>query len=317
MAEGVTEKVGAIPIGGLRPSEYGPAGIINVREYYDWTLAPAGYESRRDVPLLRLTQYELDANALLANLKYWTRPIFNDKSNPYEGLYRAKFTKVVFELPWFEDYHHNITQNWEDFKGLESTDIGEKMIKGAAILTNSPGVSINTPKIWKGAARSTVPYNITLFNTTGRSESIIKNKQFVNRLIASTLHDQQNPVLAGPPTLYEMEIPGVRFCPACVISNLIITNLGVLIKTPIGLVPEAFKISFQLNELISESRQIYDGATAGGVLIKSIINPDSEEAQRQNQAYEQDQANLQAPPPQNNPTNAELAERGRAVLGVG
>ncbi len=293
-------KVGEIPIASLRGEDYGTSLVIDVVNDYDWTLAPKdglSGDSRAHVPRLELTQFELDANALIANLKYWTRPIFNDQSNPYEGLYRAKPTDVVFYLPWFEDYHHQITQNWEDFKGLESTELGEKFIKGAQILTNSPGVAINTPKIWKGAARATIPYNITLFNTTGvnSAESITKNRQFINRLIASTLHDQKNPVLAGPPTIYEMHIPGVRISPACVLSNLTITNMGVFIKDQGSgtLVPEAYKISFQINELISESRQIFDGSLSGGTKITSIISSNSTVAQAQDQAVESDQANLQ------------------------
>ena len=63
------------------------------------------------------------------------------------------------------------------------------------------------------------------------------------------------------------------------------TRGTILIKDGNGrLVPEAYKISFSIVELISESRQIYD-ATAQGTdeakaKIKSFINPEELERRR-------------------------------------
>lgn len=278
MDENAEVKTGKLPLTDLDPSKYGVIGIYDVVNNYDWTLAPS--QARDKVPIMKLVEYELDANALLASLKYWTRPIFKETASPYEGLYRANPTGVEYIFPWFEDYHHNITQNWEDFKGIESTSFGEKVLKGINILTNSPGISINTPKIWKGVARATVTYNITLFNTTTDSKASIKrNKALINRLIASTLHDQQNPILAGPPALYSLEIPGVRYCPACVLSNLIITNLGTFIKDETSsFLPEAYKISFTLNELITESRQVFEGAIGNSKVKAFVASNEGEES---------------------------------------
>jgi len=277
MAEQVTAK--PLPLNELDGDKYGAASQYDIVNEYDWTLA--GQDARTEVSELLLTQYELDANALLANLKYWTTPILSEQSNPYEGLYRAKPTGVSFILPWFEEYHHQVTQNWEDFKGLESSEFADKIVKGVQLLTNSPGIAINTPKIWKGAALADVPYTITLFNTTGKQDSIEKNKKFINRLISSTLHDQQNPLLATPPALYSMEIKGVRYSPACVLANLTISNVGTMIKAPNGeVLPEAYKVAFQVRELISESRQIFEGAI-GGSKVEAIVSSDGAVAQNQ------------------------------------
>lgn len=264
---------------GLQTRRYGNPELIDVTNEFDWTLAPKTQYARANVASLTLTQYEMDANTLLANLIYWGKHLIKPGGNPYDGLYMAEKTGVVFQLPWFEEYHHNITQNWEDFKGLESTSLGEKAIKGWGVITNSPGIAINTQKIWKGGSRATIPYTLTLFNATEDSEKSIKqNQKFINRLIASTLHDQQGVTAVVPPAIYTMNIPGVRYSPACVISNLEISNIGTIVKYNSDtiekgyVIPEAWRIKFSINELISESRQIFEGATKITARVKAITS---------------------------------------------
>jgi hypothetical protein len=273
-----------LPLNTLNEDQYGPAGAYDVINDYDWTLSPR--DARGDkVPSMTLVEYEMDSNALIANLKYWVRPIFDQSSNPYKGLYRANPTGVSYTFPWFEEYNHAITQNWEDFKGLEATSVADKFVKGLSLLTNSPGIAINTPKVWKAAGRATVPYKITLFNTTQNpNASIAKNKKLINRLIAATLHDQQGPILAVPPALFTLDIPGVRYCPACVLANLEINNKGTIVRKNGIAIPEAYEVKFSINELIVESRQIYSGVT-GGDKISAIIN--SEETPQEEESAEE------------------------------
>jgi hypothetical protein len=279
-----TFKYKPLPLNELDEAVYGPADSesYDLTHDYDWTLAPK--KGRDLIPSLTLIQYEMDANALLTNLKYWFQAVAStvsgDGRDPYKGMYIAKPTGVEFYLPWLEDYHHNITQNWEDFKGLESTKYGEDIIKGFAAITNSPGVAINTPKIWKGAARATVPYSITLFNATNEpSKSIAKNRRFINRLISSTLHDQKGFVSAGPPALYKMIIPAVRYSPACVISNLEVKNMGTIVVRKKGeVVPEAWKVSFTINELLSESRQLFEGSMKENSRVDVFVDSPPDQA---------------------------------------
>lgn len=274
-----------LPLKSLDSSQYGEANAYDIVNDYDWTLSPR--EARGEtVAKMILTEFEMDSNALISNLKYWVKPVFDKNSNPYSGLYRAQPTGVIYEFPWFEEYNHTINQNWEDFKGLESTNLAETFKKGLSLLTNSPGIAVNTPKVWKAAGRATIPYRITLFNTTSNpSASISKNKKLINRLIASTLHDQQGPILAVPPALYTVDIPGVRYSPACVISNLEIYNKGVIVRKDGNAVPEAYEIKFSLNELIVESRQIFAGVT-GSEKITAIVKPDQEDAAEESEAEE-------------------------------
>ena len=307
MAETVQNKM---PLTVLSKRRYGNLELYNLTKDYDWTMAPKTDAARSNVASMYLTQFEMDANAMIANLMYWAKPLFNEQSSPYEGLYVANKTGVHFQFPWFEEYHHNITQNWEDFKGLESTQLGEGILKGWQLLTNSPGIAVNTPKVWKGGSRASIPYTITLFNTTSDPEKSIKqNQKFINRLIASTLHDQQNSALVSPPAIYTLFIPGVRYSPACVIAGLEITNIGTIIKYNSGtiengyVIPEAWKIKFTISELISESRQIFDGATSGTSRkrVTAIIKQDDLfKLEERNSQANNNQAELTAktqPPP--------------------
>lgn len=275
-------------------NNYGEGGLIDVVNNYDWTLAPATELARDKVPIMFLKQYEMDENALQASLKYWTRPLVSSsaRSNPYAGLYRAESTGVEFKFPWFETYNHHITQNWSDYSG--GVSFAKKLGEKYSQLTNTPGVSINTPKVWKGSGRAEISYNITLFNTTGSrsEESIKKNKQLINRLISSTLHDQISHVTASPPAIYTLSIPGVRYSPACTISSISVENIGTMIRRNQEAIPEAYKVTFILSELISESRQIFEGKSA----ITAILGNLESDKLYQEEEKARDAVNKAVPP---------------------
>lgn len=278
-----------MPLDSLPSGSYGNAEIYEITNEYDWTMAPK--KGRKLIPSMILTQYELDANAVFTNLKFWfnamaSARVEGDKRNPYKGLYVAKKTGVEFHFPWLEEYHHNISQNWEDYKGIENTELAEKLLKGWQAINDSPGVAVNTPRVWKGGSRGTIPYKITLFNTTKNpTTSIKRNRKLINRLIASTLHDQKGYVLATPPALYSVVIPGVRYSPACVISQFEVSNIGVIVnKKGLGAIPEAWEIKFSITELVNESRQIFNGSIDETNRVSAIIDTDSEEYNEQSTA---------------------------------
>lgn len=268
----VKEKIGFNPLelNKLNSAQYGEnQGSYDILSDYNWTIN--GKRLRGNIPHLKLRQFQIDGNLLLANLSYWTKHIVDQdaRNNPYQGLYKARPTGIIFRFPWLNSFNHAITQNWGDFKGLENTALGDIMSKVVLYASDTPGVHINTPKMWTGPSQATIPYEITLFNT-GEPAQIVKNidmnKKFINRLIMSTLHDQANAILALPPALYELEIQGVRVSPACVISNLQVENIGTIVLKNNRTVPEAHRIRLTITELISESRQIFDGVNGGKVV---------------------------------------------------
>jgi hypothetical protein len=282
LANEVREQLGinSLPLDNLEeePNLYGPVTDYDIIKDYNWT--NSSIIEKNKIPSMVLTEYQMDGNMLLSNIKYWVKQLAKDKdeatrNNPYANLYKAKPTGVSYTFPWFNEYHHQLTQSWGEFKGIDSTKYGEMFVKIATLAADSPGVAINTPKEWKGPSPATITYEIVLFNTGNPQEipyNISKNKQLINRLIMSTLHDQVNAIMALPPALFTLNIENIRYSPACVISSLDVTNIGVLIKDGGEIVPEAYKVKFAITELITESRQLFDAAVAGKKVFTAITN---------------------------------------------
>jgi len=134
------------------------------------------------------------------------------------------------------------------------------------------------PKSYAGATEYAYEVAFHLINTTGGSEDITKkniekNKQFLEAFIKQNLHVQQNTLTITPPCLYEAYVPGVRWSPVCVVSNLSVTNKGTLNRMPeFGnyIIPDAWEVRIQFRELINESRDIYGEAIRGAESIDNI-----------------------------------------------
>jgi len=261
---------------------------------YAWTTTPSNL--RFNVPYINLREFEIDIANLYAQLIYWytsikeiaNNPAITSSSNPYANLYHAKETGVVYRLPYFETYDHLITQTWEKTKGLMKFPIAEKILNlyslAAKAFQLAPGTSVNQPQIWSGVGLASYTVRFVLFNTiqSGRNQysaEIIRNQKFKWRLEMSTLHDQRTAILSAPPAIFEVFIPGVRYSPAAVISQLNVSNLGQinLLKNDITgkyeNIPDAYEFVIQITELISESRQILDdGIKTHGMNIRSTTD---------------------------------------------
>jgi hypothetical protein len=156
--------------------------------------------------------------------------------------------------------------------------------KGAANILKlaqaAPGVSVNQPQSWSGAGNSEYTITFQLFNTI-KKESILQNIQLINRLVASTLHDQRTAILSSPPAIFEVTIPGIRYCPAAVIQQCVTDNIGQINQMSIeGLpskvnVPDAYSVTLRITELIVESRQIFNAAVTNDFTkVKAISQED-------------------------------------------
>ncbi len=270
MANNKQLKVENKPLNKLKSeSKYYPTmDLINVLQEYSWTVSNSiSKESitEKNIPHIEMIEYEQDVSMIWANVFYWLKVIAKNSptNNPYESLYHAKKTGTTFIFPFFSEYNHNLTQNWEPSKGIMNFDVVSKLMNlvqaGVGALNLAPGTAINQPKVWSGTGAGSYEFTFNLFNTVKRDD-VAKNKKLINRLIMSSLHDQQNAILASPPALFEITIPGIRYSPAAVISNLSITNTGQMNVILGDIVPDAYEIKIQITELIVESRQIYDAA---------------------------------------------------------
>ncbi len=244
--------------------------VYDIVKDYDWTLTPSN--KRNDVPYIELTEFEQDIAGIYAELDYWLANAVDVLSqqpsdNPYKNLYHAVATKTSFKLPYFGTSHHNVQQSWTDSegglmkvaKGSVETAIGyASMVGQLAGKGVSPGFDINKPQMWKSIQKENYSIEFTLFNIL-TNNAYVTNKRFINRLLLSTLHNQRNAVLATPPAIFMVDIPGIRNSPAAVIQNLDITNVGQMNLIDGYNIPDAYSITINILELVPESRQIFYG----------------------------------------------------------
>jgi hypothetical protein len=275
---------------------YGGNNIFNVVTDYPWCLSNIKDLSKY-IPYIELIEFEQDVAAMYASLQHWylqAKQAINkgenpESNNPYKGMYSGIPTDTKFILPYFENYDHNLSQNWVPSKGILEMPIADMLTKGieglAKVFMAAPGANINKPRIWDGSSPQSYSINFHLFNTnTVNKEQIKKNQAFKRRLLMSTLHDQRNAILISPPALFIVKIPGIRYSPAAVISNLVVENVGQMNLIDGENIPDAYKFSITITELITESRQILDASTKGTfekVMAIESVNISEEQAKKE------------------------------------
>lgn len=309
-----------------------PNGVYDIVKDYKWSLNNGNLNAlsesqsatqKNNVPIIELIEYEQDVAGLYAQLSYWYRVASNRNNSAtgrdvYKGLYSANPTDTKFILPYYEDYHHLITQRWAKNKGLFSFSTLDKGMKALSMVKQALGAAgtyVNQPQVWEGISEASYTISFYLYNTdeinvesykNGISNSdYVKNKMFIDRLIMSTLHSQETSIEILPPALFEVNVPGIRYSPAAVINSLIVTNIGQINALPIEggsniNVPDAYQISIGISELISESRQIYDtvykNLNAGSRVkaiekASSVLNSNQEEEEAAKIVEERDGIN--------------------------
>jgi hypothetical protein len=249
---------------------------FNIVDDYSWTLTPKS--SRIGVPYIELTEYEQDEAMLWANITRWLNLIKGTEegiNNPYQNLYHTEKTLTTFRFPYFEQYDHNINQNWEKTKGVQEYSLIEKLTNIATMREKAakvaPGSTINQPQLWAGSGSVNYTINFHIFNTTGTSENIKNNQTFKYRLQRSTLHNQQSMIMSSPPAIFEVVVPGIRVCPAAVISQLVINNVGQMNLLSLNgrdqIIPDAWEFQITMTELVTESRQILQSTIDGTGIV--------------------------------------------------
>ena len=245
-----------------------------------------------EIPRIELMEYELTNNALYSfsvrlQEQYKTLTSSDDSSNnPYAGLYSGLPTGVFYKFPFFSPTVANSQTTWNENGQVAQTEAANAVIgvatglfdtvmNAASDLGNvSPSINQPKPMVWAGTSNGTVQFEFYLLNTNTGSERLWFNHwKLITYLRLSVLHNQRNAVFAVPPSIFTMNIPSVRYSPACYISNLSIDQLGhitpytALAKVANGLtdqqlaqeelyIPDAWKVNITIQDLLPMSRQI-------------------------------------------------------------
>lgn len=260
-----------------------------------------------EIPRIELMEYELTNNALYSfsvrlQEQYETLTNSDDSSNnPYAGLYSGLPTGVFYKFPFFSPTVANSQTTWNENGQIAQTQAAnaainfatglfDTAINAASDLGNvSPSIYQPKPLVWAGTSNGTVQFEFYLLNTNTGSERVWFNHwKLITYLRLSVLHNQRNAVFAVPPSIFTMNIPSVRYSPACYISNLSIDQLGhitpytALAKVANGLtdqqlaqeelyIPDAWKVNITIQDLIPMSRQIIKHGLLKGGSKKSIV----------------------------------------------
>jgi hypothetical protein len=256
-----------------------------------WTTTPYTQGALSELPFVEMYGHEQTWSAVIGNINAWMAR-FNDAKeggNPYKGLYVGDL-KSVYVLPYFNEYHHAITQGWGAGQGpvgemtKKLTDFAETLAK--VVL---PAAGILVPQSYEGGTPGTYSFSFNLINTNAGVGSdgtirtnIEKNKQFLESFIKDNLHGMNGCLSVTPPLIYEIYIPGVRWSPAAVVSGLTVNNKGMMNLNRNGLIPglpanyiypDAWEVTVAVTELINESKTIYNDAItdSAGVVVGSKL----------------------------------------------
>jgi len=246
-----------------------------------WTASDYDIEiAGKEFPYIELIEYSQDASQIKQQVNFWTRRLADAANgiagNPYAGLYMGDTTGNEYILPFFTETNHQIGQNWQENQAPLG-DTAKRMTNAAEAVGKAlfPAAGIIYPKSYAGANEYVYDITFYLINTIS-DVGIKKNKDFLETFIAQNLHVQENSLAITPPCLYTAFIPGIRWSPVCVVSNLSISNKGTLNRNEITghIVPDAWEVRIQIRELINESRSIYQaglaGTNSGNVAVRVI-----------------------------------------------
>ena len=241
-----------------------------------WTTTPYTAIALQELPCIEMIGYEQTWSAVIENINAWLVRFKNAKAggNPYEGLYLgAKGT--AYKLPYFNEYHHGVSQSWGMGQGGPVGDIVKNLTDSVETIAKiwKPAAGILSPQSYEGGTPSTYSFTFNLINTNnGAGDNIkynvIQNQLFLEQFITDNLHGMNGCLSVTPPLIYEVYIPGVRFCPAAVVSGLTVNNKGTMNKgisdlLPNYIYPDAWEVTVSITELMVESKTIYGDAIKG------------------------------------------------------
>lgn len=165
-----------------------------------------------------------------------------DYLQPYNGLYATIPTGFQYILPYFSEEWKVGGEDWGDLNGESYNrfdaalqdmsqfyrDGGVGGFTGAGALRSFfPAAYIESPKAFRygDGSRDVKTIRFSLFNTTS-FEDVIRNWQFCFLLMYQNRPNRASRVLVDVPAIYEINIPGIYYCPFCYINGIRIGQIG-------------------------------------------------------------------------------------------
>lgn len=161
---------------------------------------------------------------------------------PYNGLYATIPTGFQYVLPYFSSEWKMAGEDWGDLNGESYNrfdaalqdmnqfyrDGGAGGFTGAGALRSFfPAAYIENPKGYRygDGSRDTKIIRFPLFNTTN-FDDVVRNWQFCFLLMYQNRPNRASRVLVDVPSIYEINIPGIYYCPFCFMNSIRISQAG-------------------------------------------------------------------------------------------
>ena len=293
-----------------------PQNIYDIVEDYYWTQTPPpGKRGELGVPYVDLRPKQMEQSSLLSGGQYYLNALtragqegiaqgttaatsnnrmgqWDQISDLYASMYPAEPTGVTYRIPYFDKFDHNVVSDYGENRvdvPVAGIDLA-KFVQKASLIAGATyaAYGYEIPKMWTGQSKQTYGFQFDLLNSINK-DAILRNIEFKNQIITDNLHSRQGAIQLLPPVIYEVRIPGIRFCPAAKLNvqvqslgtSRIVTGLdtassgsstgqqnaqGAPIKTPIQ-VPDAYRFIIQIEELVAENREMYNGFLEQGEKI--------------------------------------------------
>lgn len=275
------------PVKQLKPGSFG--GNIDVVNKFRWSNSVS---DKTEVPSITMTEYELAYGTWFTNLVRVAQGISNAYQrgtlDPYIPLYNVADTGgtgFVYRLPYLlgdGGKIRDIKNRWSEFSGGINNmfDTGKDGDGGALNLLGqglgfvigaiSPGVGFEQLYEFKNTALETITVTFPLYNTTSLEDAKL-NFDFVNLITFQNLKTRTSFLTYNPPKIYKVQTSnclGGLYWPVAIISNIAVESIGTTRElrefggTPL-LIPEAYKISLSIMQLVPTSSNIFEGAIGG------------------------------------------------------
>jgi len=246
-------------------------GVVDVVGGYRWSVSKTAF-ALNEVPRIIITEYQQNLSSIAQGIDYWANQgkefaTTGKTADPYAGLYTVNQAELgnTYTFPFYEVYHHSVQQSWGENKGgIPFLGKVKEFAQGAARMV-FPSAGIETAKTFEGTGPVSYSFTFNLFNTVDPSTDIPKNKDLIRMLINNNLADKVDFLIIRPPAICEIEIPGMRGKTVGVMSNIAINNMGQINYMNGENIPDAYSITVNIQELLTESRQIWDGEIQGQV----------------------------------------------------
>jgi hypothetical protein len=254
----------------------GVVDVVNNTEYH-WTVSNKNL-ARAEVPTIIIKEYQQNVSSIEQGIRYWANQAkvltaTGVTADPYEALYSVSNAEEgnEYTFPFYSTYHHIIQNAWGENKGVVGQTVRtvEEAVTQAARVV-FPSAGIESAKSWEGTTPVTYQFSFQLLNTYDPLNDIAKNKELIRALIHNNLLDKIDFISVRPPAICEIRIPGIRGTTVGVLNTINVENMGQINRIDEVNVPDAYNITITVQELLTESRQIFEDELKDGKVFAKV-----------------------------------------------